>query len=111
MGGNVSGGDEEIGTYVVAHEQAVEKLQSADCDQESHECVDELDALGGGLEVFVPYAGEDFGEVGGLVGGLFEVLDGLGGCDGCGGGGEGGGGACWWFGGSRGFGWGCVRRV
>ena len=71
MGGNVSGGDEEIGTYVVAHEQAVEKLQSADCDQESHECVDELHALRGGLKVFVPDAGEDLGEVGGLLGGLF----------------------------------------
>ncbi len=43
-----------MGTYIVAHDEAVEELQPAHQYQERHEDVDELDSLRGGFEVVVP---------------------------------------------------------
>lgn len=50
---------EVLGTYKVADQDYVEELQRADDDEESHECIEELDALRRLGHVFAVYALQD----------------------------------------------------
>lgn len=70
--------DKEDLAYVVSTNDTVEELENADEDEEGHEDVNQLDALGSVLDIAVPYGQSDLLSI-------CRVADGrLGGCGLCG---------------------------
>jgi hypothetical protein len=51
--------DKEASAYVVSTNNTVQELESADEDEEGHEDVNQLDALGSVLNIAVPYGQSD----------------------------------------------------